>query len=108
MASSISSVQVRQCRLDRRVVAGVVFLLVILSGIYVAPFDWEVGAIDRSLIPVDAIPDIGENQQIVFTEWLMPRDVEDQVTYPLTASLMGIPGEGRFAVRRRLASRRFT
>ena len=43
---------------------------------------------------MDAIPDIGENQQIVFTEWpgRSPRDVEDQVTYPLTASLMGIPG----------------
>ena len=46
--------------LERRVVAGVLFLLVILSGIYVAPFDWQVGAIDRSPIPVDAIPDIGE------------------------------------------------
>ena len=80
--------------LERRVVAGVVLLLVILSGIYVAPFDWQVGAIERSPIPVDAIPDIGENQQIVFTEWpgRSPRDVEDQVTYPLTASLMGIPG----------------
>ena len=45
-------------------------------------------------VPVDAIPDIGENQQIVFTEWQgrSPRDVEDQVSYPLTTALLGIPG----------------
>ncbi len=43
---------------------------------------------------MDAIPDIGENQQIVFTEWMgrSPQDVEDQITYPLTVSLLGIPG----------------
>ena len=43
---------------------------------------------------VDAIPDIGENQQIVFTNWSgqSPQDVEDQITYPLTSALLGIPG----------------
>jgi hypothetical protein len=37
---------------------------------------------------VDAIPDIGDNQQIVFTEWpgRSPQDIEDQITYPLTTS----------------------
>ncbi len=45
-------------------------------------------------IPVDAIPDIGEKQVIVFTDWpgRSPQDVEDQVTYPLTISLQGTPG----------------
>ena len=45
-------------------------------------------------VPVDAIPDLGENQQIVFTEWpgRSPQDIEDQVTYPLTTALQGIPG----------------
>ena len=45
-------------------------------------------------MPVDAIPDIGENQQIVFTKWMgrSPQDVEDQISYPLTVSLLGIPG----------------
>ncbi len=45
-------------------------------------------------IPVDAIPDIGENQSIVFTDWpgRDPVTVEDQVTYPLTISLEGVPG----------------
>lgn len=44
--------------------------------------------------PVDAIPDIGEKQVIVFAEWpgRSPKDVEDQVTYPLTVSLQGTPG----------------
>jgi Cu(I)/Ag(I) efflux system membrane protein CusA/SilA len=43
---------------------------------------------------VDAIPDIGENQQIVFTEWAgrSPKDVEEQVSYPLSVALQGVPG----------------
>jgi Cu(I)/Ag(I) efflux system membrane protein CusA/SilA len=43
---------------------------------------------------VDAIPDIGDNQQIVATEWAgrSPKDIQDQITYPLTTSLLGIPG----------------
>jgi len=43
---------------------------------------------------IDAIPDIGENQQIVFTEWSgrSPKDIEEQVTYPLSIIMQGIPG----------------
>ena len=43
--------------------------------------------------PVDAIPDIGELQVIVFADWpgRSPRDIEDQVIYPLTTKLLGIP-----------------
>lgn len=71
-------------------------VLVILAGwgIVTAPFDWQIGWLPRDPVPVDAIPDIGENQQIVFTEWpgRSPQDVEDQITYPLTTSLLGIPG----------------
>jgi Cu(I)/Ag(I) efflux system membrane protein CusA/SilA len=75
----------------------IVFILVagiIVGGVYVSPFDWELGAMPHNRVPVDAIPDIGENQQIVFTEWQgrSPRDVEDQVSYPLTTALLGIPG----------------
>ena len=53
---------------------------------------WGIYAVNR--IPVDAIPDIGENQQIIFVDW-PGRDaqtIEDQVTYPLTTRLFGIPG----------------
>jgi len=44
--------------------------------------------------PIDAIPDIGENQTIVFTDWpgRSPKDVEDQITYPLSGNLQGLPG----------------
>ncbi|MGH9602335.1 MAG: efflux RND transporter permease subunit [Terriglobales bacterium] len=44
--------------------------------------------------PVDAIPDLSENQVIVFTEWpgRSPQEVEDQITYPLTTNLQGLPG----------------
>ncbi len=74
----------------------VVVLLVIATlgwGAMVAPFDWELGALPRDPVPVDAIPDIGENQQIVFTQWMgrSPQDVEDQIGYPLTVALLGIP-----------------
>lgn len=66
---------------------------VCLWGVIVAPFDWELKGLPRAPVHVDAIPDIGENQQIVFTEWMgrSPQDVEDQVTYPLTVALLGIP-----------------
>lgn len=74
----------------------VVLLLVIATlgwGVMVAPFDWDTGALPRNPVPVDAIPDIGENQQIVFTQWMgrSPQDVEDQIGYPLTVALLGIP-----------------
>jgi Cu(I)/Ag(I) efflux system membrane protein CusA/SilA len=43
--------------------------------------------------PIDAIPDLSENQVIVFTEWegRSPQEVEDQITYPLTVNLQGLP-----------------
>ena len=43
--------------------------------------------------PVDAIPDLSENQVIVFTEWMgrNPQIIEDQITYPLVTNLQGIP-----------------
>ena len=80
--------------LENKLVVLIVMLAVILWGIMVAPFDWQIDVLPRDPVPVDAIPDIGENQQIVFTKWMgrSPRDIEDQVTYPLTVSLLGIPG----------------
>jgi len=45
-------------------------------------------------MPVDAIPDLSENQVIVFTDWMghSPREIEDQVTYPLSVNLQGLAG----------------
>lgn len=80
--------------LERKLVVALVVLAVIGWGALVAPFDWNVGGLPRSPVAVDAIPDIGENQQIVFTAWMgrSPEDVENQVGYPLTVSLLGMPG----------------
>lgn len=84
---------IRFC-LERKVIVALVVVFVLVWGVLVAPFDWEVKGMPRSPVPTDAIPDIGENQQIVFTEWMgrSPQDIEDQISYPLTVSLMGIPG----------------
>ena len=76
-----------------KLVVGLITLFIIAWGVYTAPFDWEFKSFPRNPVGVDAIPDIGENQQIVFTEWpgRSPGDVEDQITYPLTTALLGIP-----------------
>ncbi|HBJ85536.1 MAG TPA: CusA/CzcA family heavy metal efflux RND transporter, partial [Verrucomicrobiales bacterium] len=62
----------------------VLFMLALLGGGYYAVQN----------MPVDAIPDIGEKQVIVFADWpgRSPQDVDNQVTYPLTTSLTGTPG----------------
>ncbi|MFT5528304.1 MAG: Cu(I)/Ag(I) efflux system membrane protein CusA/SilA, partial [Pirellulaceae bacterium] len=79
--------------LNNKLVVVLLVLAIICWGVLVAPFDWKLGGLPRDPVPVDAIPDIGENQQIVFTQWMgrSPQDVEDQVTYPLTVALLGIP-----------------
>ena len=84
---------IRFC-LENKLIVGLLVIMFVGWGLMVAPFDWNLGWLPRDPVPVDAIPDIGENQQIVFTEWMgrSPQDVEDQITYPLTVSLLGIPG----------------
>jgi Cu(I)/Ag(I) efflux system membrane protein CusA/SilA len=54
-------------------------------------FTWGIFNIKKN--PIDAIPDLSENQVIVFTEWMGrgPQIMEDQVTYPLVSNLQGIP-----------------
>jgi len=83
---------IRFC-LENRLIVVLVTVMVVVWGTLVAPFDWRIGGLPRDPVPVDAIPDIGENQQIVFTKWMgrSPQDVEDQIGYPLTVSLLGIP-----------------
>lgn len=80
--------------LEQKLVVLLLVLLILVWGISVAPFGWQIDWLPRSPVPVDAIPNLGENQQIVFTEWRgrSPQDVEDEVTYPLTVSLLGVPG----------------
>jgi len=84
---------IRFC-LENKLVVAFFIIFVTAWGVMVAPFDWKLDFLPRNPVMVDAIPDISENQQIVFTQWpgRSPRDVEDQISYPLTVSLLGIPG----------------
>ncbi len=84
---------IRFC-LANKILVGLMVIGAVGWGVFVAPFDWTLWGLPRDPVPVDAIPDIGENQQIVFTDWpgRSPQDIEDQITYPLTVSLLGLPG----------------
>jgi Cu(I)/Ag(I) efflux system membrane protein CusA/SilA len=65
------------------------FLVVLL---WIGIAGWGLWAMLRA--PIDAIPDLSDNQVIVFTDWSgrSPQEVEDQITYPLTVNLQGLPG----------------
>ncbi|MGD9631056.1 MAG: efflux RND transporter permease subunit [Pyrinomonadaceae bacterium] len=65
---------------------------VIVIGIYIALAAAGYWALIRT--PIDAIPDLSDNQVIVFTDWpgRSPKEVEDQITYPLVTNLQGLPG----------------
>jgi CzcA family heavy metal efflux pump len=62
-------------------------VLLLTAGLFI----WGFFAVQQN--PIDAIPDLSENQVIVFTEWMgrSPQTIEDQVTYPLVSNLQGIP-----------------
>ncbi len=64
----------------------------IIVAAYVLLAGWGYWALTRT--PIDAIPDLSDNQVIIFTDWVgrSPQEVEDQVTYPLTTTLQGLPG----------------
>ncbi|MEM7475353.1 MAG: efflux RND transporter permease subunit [Planctomycetota bacterium] len=64
--------------------------LVILLCIVLTVFGW----FSFRAVPIDAIPNVGENQVIVLTPWpgRSPKDIEDQITYPLSASFLAVPG----------------
>ena len=80
--------------LNNRPVTLLLLVGIVMWGMSVAPFDRQGGTLFSDPVPVDAIPDIGENQQIVATEWMgrSPKDMQEQITYPLTTFLLGIPG----------------
>ena len=65
------------------------FLVMILAAALTV---WAIYAVLNT--PVDAIPDLSENQVIVFTDWMgrSPREIEDQITYPLSLKLQGLAG----------------
>src|SRR5262245_5305235 len=65
------------------------FLVLVLAGALTVA-----GVYAMLTTPVDAIPDLSENQVIVFTDWMgrSPREIEDQITYPLSRKLQGLAG----------------
>lgn len=71
-----------EAALRNRIIVLVIAATIIVYGIYAV-----------KTTPVDAIPDLSENQVIIFTEWMgrSPQIIEDQVTYPLVSNLQGIP-----------------
>ena len=84
---------IRFC-IDQKLLVVLVTIGVLFWGMLASPFDWDLGGLPRNPVAVDAIPDIGENQQIVFTDWpgRSPQDIDDQISYPLTIALLGMPG----------------
>jgi Cu(I)/Ag(I) efflux system membrane protein CusA/SilA len=80
--------------LENRLITFIFLIAFVIVGLVTMPFNLKSGLLPRDPVPVDAIPDIGENQQIVATEWMgrSPKDIQDQVSYPLTTALLGIPG----------------
>ncbi len=65
------------------------FIVILLAGVVAV---WGIYCVINT--PVDAIPDLSENQVIVFTDWMgrSPREIEDQITYPLSVNLQGLAG----------------
>ena len=80
--------------LENRLITFILLSAFVVMGLVTMPFNLKSGFLPRDPVPVDAIPDIGENQQIVATEWMgrSPKDIQDQISYPLTTALLGIPG----------------
>ena len=65
-------------------------LVVLIGSIAIIVYGWYA----TYQVPMDAIPNVGENQVIVLTEWMgrSPKDIEDQITYPLSVTLQAVPG----------------
>ena len=65
-------------------------LIVILVALLVVAIGW----FSANSVPLDAIPNVGDNQVIVLADWpgQSPKDVEDQLTYPLSVALQAVPG----------------
>ena len=75
-------------------IAIIAIVLIIFLGTITLPFNLGLNFLPKNSVSVDAIPNVGENQQIIYTEWKgqSPQDIEDQITYPLSSNLLGIPG----------------
>ena len=68
--------------IENKLIVVLILVLFVGWGTVNAPFNLDTGCLPNNPVAVDAIPDIGENQQIVFTNWSgrSPQDIEDQIT----------------------------
>ncbi len=80
--------------IENRLITALLLIAILIGGVVTAPFELPHSFLPRNPVAVDAIPDVGDNQQIIATEWMgrSPKDIQEQITYPLTTSLLGIPG----------------
>ena len=79
--------------LENKLVVWLLLILFVGWGLATAPFEFDIPGLPRDPVAVDAIPDIGENQQIVFHPWAgqSPQHAEGHIPYPLTSSLLRSP-----------------
>ncbi len=65
-------------------------MVILIASVAAVAFGWY----STKIVPLDAIPNVGENQVIVLAEWSgrSPKDMEDQITYPLSVALQAVPG----------------
>ena len=70
--------------LHNRLITALVLILIIIGGLSTVPFNWHSGLIPRNPVAVDAIPDIGDNQQIIATDWMgrSPKDIKSKSHTP--------------------------
>lgn len=79
--------------LQHKIVAFTIVASLLFFGMITSPFNHFENIFPNHGVAVDIIPNLGENQQIVFTEWQgqSPQNIEDQITYPLTSYFLGLP-----------------
>ena len=67
--------------LENQLITFLLLITFVVLGMVYMPFNWKPDLFPRDPVAVDAIPDIGENQQIVATEWMgrSPKDIQDQI-----------------------------
>ena len=93
--------------IENKLVAVILLFLFIGWGTVNAPFNWDTGFLPNNPVAVDAIPDIGENQQIVYTKWdgRSPQDIEDQIRVRINDRLNEeLPALVEQAVREKLGN----
>lgn len=75
-----------------KIIAKSVYNKFLIILVFIIVVGWGIWALLRT--PLDAIPDLSDNQVIVFTEWpgRSPQTIDDQITYPLASNLQGLPG----------------